>query len=391
VPELCPVKKPYRLKKRGRYWQYKLPEETAFHSTGIEVLPSKDGGRARAESAVVAALASREVPAPPPAQAAPRIPSLREYTEDFFVWNRCGWLRWRIEGGHHIDRQYADSLRRYLVKWILPMWGDYRLDAIFKRDVKAWILTVPLGGRTRNFILGVFRRVMAQAEEDQLIPRSPLHGVGRLAPAGRRRDIFELSEIQLMFPDDVVGLLRIWTNYKMAVFFVVLASTGMRQGECRALRWRHVLWNDQALLIEVAAKRKRIGPTKSRKIRIALLSDRAISELDLWRALTRRQDLDDLIFPGRTPEHPMDAKTPELRLEGAIKAAGIVRGDRNLVVHSLRHTVNTRLRREISPGVLRDLIGHTTEEMTDWYDHPQIAELLAALKTARGPVGKLLG
>ncbi|MFZ7132858.1 MAG: hypothetical protein ACOWWR_10910 [Eubacteriales bacterium] len=31
------MQKPYRLKKRGKIWQYKLPNETSFHSTGKTV------------------------------------------------------------------------------------------------------------------------------------------------------------------------------------------------------------------------------------------------------------------------------------------------------------------------------------------------------------------
>jgi integrase len=61
------------------------------------------------------------------------------------------------------------------------------------------------------------------------------------------------------------------------------------------------------------------------------------------------------------------------------------------VFHSLRHGYNTMLRRLVPADTLRALTGHASDAMSAHYDHPAVADRVAALTPAREAVEGLLG
>jgi hypothetical protein len=106
---------------------------------------------------------------------------------------------------------------------------------------------------------------------------------------------------------------------------MILASTGIRSGECRAVAWEKVLWEDKALLIDAAVKQKQgIGRTKMRTSRVVLLPPRTVETL-----------------------------------------------------------FNAKLRTNIPEDALRALTGHVTASMSDHYDHHDTKALVKRLAGAR--------
>lgn len=386
------MKKPYRLKKRGGVYYYKLPEMSTFRTTG-ETKPQRAEFFAHNESLK----ATADPQEPRDRAAVTQAPLLGDYARDFFVPGKCPWLAWRAGSSTLPGAHYTEALRRYLVEAILPDWGGYRLDAIKRRDVKPWILNRTEGSAWKNHALNAFRIILDQAEEDEWIDKNPIAGIGRLKGGEHPPDPLEISELHQLYPDDVVRMIAIWNSLKWAVFFVVLAGTGMRQGEVRALRWRHVLWTMGALLVESAAKKVRkddpnkIGSTKAKKARIVVLSDRVLTELSVYRYLADSSAPEDLIFPGAyNPKVPLAGETVSFRFSEALSCAGIEAGGRRLVPHSLRHTCVAHLRREIGEDALRLMVGHSFAAITDIYDDPKVVRSVAALEPARKSMGALL-
>ena len=159
--------------------------------------------------------------------------------------------------------------------------------------------------------------------------------------------------------------------------FYLLSSTGLRVGEARALQWKHVIWKEDrnALLIEHTVKHDNsIGSTKTNKTRIVVLTKRAQEYLDDWLQSTPYDHLNDFIFYGKDQKSTITGRTLLNRFAKALTSAGIVSTNRNLVIHSFRHTYNTMLKPLIPNGVLQSMTGHSSDAMTEHYNHPSFED-----------------
>ena len=196
-----------------------------------------------------------------------------------------------------------------------------------------------------------------------------------------------------------------WGTQRKGLFFLILAGTGIRSGECRALSWRQVMWEESALLINrtCIGGSLEVGPISEKKggSKIVLMPSRVRDELREWQRLSLLREPDDFMFPGKIKGKPISKATivhelpvaiwrlntaaKEKRLPPVIDTTG-----RNLVVHSFRHTYASRLRRLMPRALPSRLLGHQAETTTDLYDHPSIAERVAELEAAREAIEGLL-
>lgn len=120
-------------------------------------------------------------------------------------------------------------------------------------EIENWLAGLPLSNQTKNHILYTFRIVLRDAEIAGYIPFNVLEKIERFGDDAKKRDVFTLEELKSMFPDDYQKLIEIWGSLKHAVCYMILATTGIRTGEVRALYWRHNI-AEGALLIEQAVK-----------------------------------------------------------------------------------------------------------------------------------------
>ncbi|WP_345907017.1 site-specific integrase [Sphaerochaeta sp. UBA5849] len=191
------------------------------------------------------------------------------------------------------------------------------------------------------------------------------------------RDVFSQAELQKLFPSDLEALTKIWREEEYAYYFFILATTGMRRGEARALKWKHVIEDKKrnGLLIEESIKNDdTTGSTKTGKSRVVVLSQRAEEILEHWKASTPFHDPEDLIFYGSNGSRPIMGKTLQNRFQKALEIAKIEINGRNLVIHSFRHTYNTLLKNVLPLDILQETTGHSSESMTERYNHPSLKD-----------------
>lgn len=153
-------------------------------------------------------------------------------------------------------------------------------------------------------------------------------------------------------------------NQQDAALFTVAALTGLRQGELRALRWRHVDFSGQKVTVEQAVSGGQITTPKSGKIRTVPLADQAVRQLD---ALSQRRDYtrrDDLVFCG-FDGGILDASALRRRFMSAQKAAGV----RVRRFHDLRHTFGSRAVRTFNVVEVQAMMGHSAITTTQRYLH----------------------
>lgn len=367
---------PFLLSKRGRAWYYRLAGEKTFHSTG-------QTDRGRAITFAMGKVAERESAA---------IVTLNAFAKDFFKWGICTWIAKQHAKGRPFSQAVARSVRALLDNHILPKFGPLPLTAISKAAVEDWLVTLPLANATRNHILYTLRTILREARAAKLIKENPLQEPEPFGKDFHPRDVFSAAELRLLFPED---LLAVWRTRWRGLFFLLLASTGIRSGEARALSWRQVLWGEGALLIDRAVKGGDlggIGPTKTGETRVVLLPSRTLTELTAWQREQAWNEPDDLVFAGAVGRRiPMSAAAISHSLTPILTRAGISREGRNLVVHSFRHTYNTALRRLVPAETLRALTGHKSVAMSDRYDHPSRHAMIEALSPARLAVENLIG
>ncbi len=316
--------------------------------------------------------------------------TFRDYAEEFFVWDRCKWIKRQTARGKDVTLPMAKLRRGQLQNYLFPQFGNRNLADINPVEIENWLLDLPLANNTKNHIIGTLGIILKEAERENIIQYSPVTKVDSLAKNYKHRDIFLIEELNRLFPGDLNKLKTIWRTEEWSVLFLILATTGLRRGEILAVEWRQIVWAKNGILVDQAVKADgKIGETKFGKHRAALLSDKVKKFLSHWYSVTPFNKVTDLVFFGADAHIPISPATVSKQLKPALIKAGIARGDRNLVVHSFRHTYNTYARNILSGELLRQLVGHESEDMTNRYDQASANDKLDAIADSKKLIEQL--
>ena len=271
---------------------------------------------------------------------------------------------------HHLQhvmgrkRSTLDDYRIMLRRHLAPHFGSTPLDRIRPDDVASYmaIKSRTLAPKTVlnhvTFAHGVFTFAVKRG----LVVSNPVAATDRprvdhVDPDIRflNRDEFE-ALLRAVPQDDVLGP----TDYAM---YLTAATTGLRQGELVALRWRDVDWTAGIVRVRRNYTRGEWGTPKSRRSSRAVpLADRTAAELERHYQRSRYQGDDSLVFCHPHSGNPYDASKLRKRFYAAMVAAGMQ--DRcgkqgGITFHSLRHTFGTRMAAVGVPmRTLQEWMGH---------------------------------
>jgi integrase len=366
----------FHIWRRGNYWYYRKQGEKTFHSSGIPTTVSEKRAREQILDMIGEGLDGRE--------------TVGQFAENFFS-EGCKWLERK---GSKISSSVAKQRRGQLKKYIFPQYKHRRLVDLSKVEIENWLTALKLSYQTKRHLLQTFRIILDEAKGLKLIRDNPLRD-GKIEIGDRdikQRDIFTLADYKKLFPEDTDKLIGVWGNLKYAALFAVLAYTGIRSGEARALCWKHYVPGEIISVLKVEQAVKRDGAIGSTKTRIKIpqwLPMEAEEILLLWKEKSPWIEPGDLIFFGRDSNTPLNVTTVSKMLPPAMEKAKINIGGRNLVVHSFRHTAISRQLQILSPQVVRELIGHKTEAMTINYDGRDFEDRLKKLKQKRKLIKKI--
>jgi integrase len=300
----------------------------------------------------------------------------------------------RTEEGAVVSKKIASQHRAHLSNYIIPKFGALLLTEIKPRMFEDWRRGLKLSNATRNHIRNTFKLVMEQALYDELVLTNPIAITRPLSKhVFVRRDVFTPDEIKTLFPSSTSELTEVWGTYEFAVIFLVLASTGMRSGEVRAMTWQQVHLPEKSIYVDRAINCDGgVGPTKSKKNRVVLLPETVVAHLACWHHQSAPSSGEDYVFPGQSDGCPLSKEWIIERFYRALRKVGINQNkDRNLVPHSFRHSFISQLANELPPEVINLLSGHSTDQMRLRYTHSTSAELLKRLTPYRDAVDKLFG
>ena len=309
---------------------------------------------------------------------------LDDYAKGFFKWGECKWIKRQHAKGRPFSSTQARVRRAQLDSYILPEFGQRVLAEITRPAIERWLLKLDLANQTKNHMLYTFRIVLREAAADGLIAVSPLATTEPFARNPRHRDILTLQELRKLFPARRSDLLKVWGGLEYSALFMVLASTGIRSGEARALAWECVLPGGWLVVNRAWKADGTLGTTKTNDERVVPLPANTQKVLRWWRKESEFTTPADLVFHGldggRTP---LESSTLVRAFPRALRQAEIAVGDRNLTTHSLRHGFNTLYRPLLPEGALHSLTGHKTSEMSSYYDHPDIRARMEKIQPFR--------
>lgn len=319
------------------------------------------------------------------AKGKPSRETLEGFATDFFNWESSKWIKRQHAYDRPFSRSVAQFRQGHLDNYILPHFGKQKLAKINRADVEDWLVGLKLSNQTKNHLMYTFRMVLREATLRGLIPSNPLERSERLGSDAKTRDVFTLEELRLLFPDKREELIAVWGDLPRATAMLLLASTGIRSGEVRALTWEKVL-DGKALYIDQAVKNDQsIGPISVYKggDRVVLLPEKARDGLEHWREKAPWSEPGDLVFASERRDRPQTREWLSGTFGAALKRAKVKTAGRVLVVHSFRHTFNTRMRKVLPADLLQAMTGHHSAEMTERYDHPTPSEMVDRLSPAK--------
>jgi integrase len=259
-------------------------------------------------------------------------------------------------------RDYASHLRVHLI----PFFGRRSLDAVTPIEIEAFIRAKLREGKSRKTVddlVGLLSAMYRYAVK---------RGHARLNPvelADRPRQTKSDADIRYLTIEELEALLRAVPDDELGrmerTLYLTAAMTGMRRGECVALRWRDVDWTTGLIRVRRSYGDGEFGPPKTRRSSRAVpMADRVAAELERLYQRSPFGDDEDLVFC-----HPLiggvyDPSKLRKRFVEAARRAGL----RPVRFHDLRHTFGTQMAAAGAPlRAIQEWMGHSDYRTTSIY------------------------
>lgn len=282
------------------------------------------------------------------------MPYFKDYADKFFVEETCPILKAHKDAGAHYSMVQVSKYRSIVANRLIPVLGKYRIDDMTQQICKEAVIKIRndnnLAAKTGNVVRSVLLQIMDCAVDDGLIKENPVRRFKPYAEKKNERLAFTREECCLLFNDETL-----WES-PLSYWACALSSlTGMRLGEIRALRWDHI--HNGFIFVEYAiADKEGLKHTKSDRVRV-------IPCPPIINQIPHNSDEWCFSFDGQSWCSRNAIVNPLLaRLDKC--------GIKNKTFHSFRHYFNSQLvGAGLSLGIVREVIGHTSSEMTSNYTH----------------------
>jgi integrase len=286
--------------------------------------------------------------------------------------------------GHTLTNAYIDKTRHYiesLVKTHAPF-SKLRLSQVTPRALDKWRSAIGYSDASRkgvNHALNGIRVFLRWAFFQGIIPNDPTASFKYIAYKPQEKGALSMPEMKQ------VETLE-WPDPRQKAAIILGFSCGLRRGEIRALRWKHVDFD--ANIVRISENFTDDDGLKEPKAGSFRLIPIFGTVLDLLAELKRTNpyggEPEDFVLPNVERGKPLAAITIKRGFERIMDAIGVDKGareKRNLSFHSMRHSFVTMAREAGLPDfVVSALSGHRTAQMVEHYSH----QTLAAVESARG-------
>jgi integrase len=317
----------------------------------------------------------------------PRGKTFAQWAEPWWRFETCPYIREKIANGFNISKAYAEARRSYLDQHLIPEFGKVlvsQLTPAMFRDYKMRLLSEgKYAPGTINKIIGTARVMFGYAFTMGELETNPVAPVKELKETPRARGTLTPAELRNLFGP--ASFQQVWKGEpRHYALNMLAASTGLRIGECQALRVQDV---DPEGFIRVEHSwddRHGMSAPKWNSTRIVTLPARTRTAIGNLLALENFGPPlpEDILFWSVNRTTPLTKTAILKQMKAALTRIGITeeqRLQRNIVFHSYRHGFNSYVRGKVPDEQLRRVTGHRSEAMTDRYDHVRARELADVL------------
>lgn len=280
--------------------------------------------------------------------------------------------------------------RRQHIELIIKNFGNYSLKDLQVRDIEMYLINDQKhSGSWKNFYLETFSSIYEETIWKCASP-IPKPRFQRFARNSRKADVFSTNELNLIFDPEL------WSDNSVEyLLFFITASCGLRLGEACGLRVNQFNFQDKFLIVNGFVQKNgfrtdynKKATVDDKKYRVVPLPDETINRVLRYIARKKLQ-LNDYLF---LTEDGNFYRQDHLRwyFSKALRTLDInCDNSRKLVPHSLRFTYVTRMRRTCTVDEVRKIVGHNSNEMTDYYTRPNLLELKESIKNTIDEANKL--
>ncbi len=303
-----------------------------------------------------------------------------EFAKELFDGSNGLYLKRRIAMGRPLSGNYTSSLS-YHVKRLEPLGGE-RLCDLTRKKIETFMFALldTNASKTVRSTLATLHLILREGIKYGYIHADPMYDFDLPSKAPRvKRDRLSPEEIRkLFFAGDQSDIWKGSILYRTAALLSL--STGMRKGEILALHGSEVHREHLEVKYSWSAS-EGLKPPKNGYTRIVPLTPLLYAELETLREMRGN----GLLF-SLDNQKPINLKTLSDAFVHAldkIKISEAVRKSRNLSFHCLRVTYNSAMvAYRVQEAILRSIVGHTDQEMTDRYLAPNPSDLKVAREAA---------
>lgn len=272
------------------------------------------------------------------------------------------------KGKWHAERDPSLMQRIDFGVGVIGDLGISRVDRAALASIRDHASLRAKSNATRNRYIMAARAVLSYAENEGLITRAPKSPMLDETITRKYRDILAKGQ------DEVIIAKMVELGYEREAKCVdILIQTGLRSGELKKLRPEQItienVEDKEGTEYECGVIRLGVGQTKNNKMRVAIFDPVLAKYLRALAATNSVPNGDRLLDT----------------FKGACEDAGITG---NLVIHSLRHTRGTRLRKAgVSDKLRQQMLGHISKEASEIYNHLDLTDHLEAVKKVQEYAG----
>ena len=297
------------------------------------------------EAAEAAAKAAQQ------AAEAAKILTLRQYGERVFMPAKAVTMS---ENGR-------SSYQNCLDRRIYPALGDMKMPKITPAQISALLLDIQAQGKAHAILHTLFKMAFL----GDMIDRNPMDKVERPKP---RKDEVKASEPAAYTAEEVKRLLAVLKGepLKWQALIRLLIDTGIRRGECCALKWQNVNFKTGEIRIAgnlcyTAAKGVYLDTPKSSRIRVVYASDDTMALLRQLRIEQAKKAVSAFVFTKEGGPEPMHPQSPTRYLKKLSERSGIP----DLHPHKLRHTfASIAITNGADVASVSEMLGHSDKAVT---------------------------
>ena len=314
--------------------------------------------------------------------------TIRDIAENMFVPGSAHMMRLEQLGARFAKETLWQ--KRHFLKQIIRDFGDRRLEDVAMPEIMSYMFRIKCSGSWKNHFLTAWKNLYEEypyhTNKFIITPRFE-----RFVCRSKKADLLTSDELHAFFDR------TLWTDERTYLFFLTIFSGGLRCGEGRALKVNQILFDKSALIINGFMKRNGVrtnfckcGSEHDPKFRVVILPDDTLQRL---RHYIQGNELrpDDFLFTEHG--HPLRLEHARCIFQRQLEKAGIEKNGRKLVPHSLRYTYVTRMRHNLGYNeseTVRQLAGHTSLKMTDYYTLIEIPEMIETLQPTKAAADMLL-